>query len=364
MKPTVTKTTALIRIGVFLVLAALPAAAGDYPAPVEGDYIVKDFRFQSGETLPELKLHYRMIGTPRKDAHGIVRNVVLALHGTTGNGASLLVPSFAGVLFAPGGLLDASRYCIVLPDAIGHGQSSKPSDGLHARFPQYTYDDMVRAQYQLLTEGLGINHLRLVMGTSMGGMHTWVWGERYPDFMDALMPLASAPVQISGRNRMWRKMIMDAIRTDPGWNNGDYTAQPRGMITVADIMSLMGSAPLQMQQQAPTRDTADRLARTAEGRARGLDANDVLYAFNASRDYDPSPMLDKIQAPLVAVNSADDEINPPELGILEREIKKVPHGRYVLIPISDATRGHGSHTIANLWKDDLAALLKESEKPE
>ncbi len=348
-------------------LAPLEAAEpGDPPtaAPpptVEGDFILKDFTFKSGQSLPQLRIHYRAIGAPRKDAKGVVRNGVLALHGTTGSGASLVVPSFAGDLCASGGLLDAARYYIIFPDGIGHGKSSKPSDGLHALFPKYTYDDMVLAQYRLLNEGLGVNHLRLVIGTSMGGMHTWVWGETYPGFVDALMPLASAPVEIAGRNRVWRKMIIDAIRHDPGWNQGEYTSPPRAMETVADLMTIMGSAPLEMHRQAPTREAADRLAAAGEERFKNLDANDVIYAFEASRDYNPAPRLDTIRAPLVAVNTADDQINPPELGILEREIKKVPRGKFVLIPISGATRGHGSHTIARLWKQYLDVLLKESE---
>ncbi|MGA2254291.1 MAG: alpha/beta fold hydrolase [Thermoguttaceae bacterium] len=346
-----------------LLVAALARLEAAEPAlrTVEGDFILKDFTFKSGESLPELRIHYRTLGAPRKDAKGVVRNAVLALHGTTGNGASLVVPSFAGVLCGACGLLDAARYYIIFPDGIGHGKSSKPSDGLHARFPRYTYDDMVMAQYRLLNEGLGVNHLRLVIGTSMGGMHTWVWGEAYPDFMDALMPLASAPVEIAGRNRIWRKMIIDAIRHDPSWNQGEYTSPPQAMETVSDLMTIMGSAPLEMHRQAPTREAADRLAVAGEQRVTNLDANDVIYAFDASRDYNPAPRLDRIRAPLVAVNTADDQINPPELGILEREIKKVPHGKFVLIPISNATRGHGSHTIASLWKQYLEELLKKSE---
>ena len=350
-----------IQVIVMALVMGSELLAADYPPPVDGNFVLKDFKFKSGETLPELRIHYRTIGTPRKDSRGVVRNAVLALHGTTGNGGSLVVPSFAGELCRAGGLLDAARYYIIFPDGIGHGKSSKPSDGLHARFPKYTYDDMILAQYRLLNEGLGVNHLRLVIGTSMGGMQSWVWGETYPDFVDALMPLASAPVEIAGRNRLWRKMIIDAIRNDPGWNNGDYTAPLRAMETVADVMAIMGSAPLHMHQDAPTRAAADRLAHTDENRMRGTDANDVMYAFEASREYNPAPLLGKIKAPLVAVNSADDQINPPELGILEREIKKVPHGKFVLIPISDATRGHGSHTIAKLWERDLEELLRESE---
>lgn len=346
-----------------LCIASLTVSAATYPAPVEGDFAVKDFAFKSGEILPELKIHYRTIGSPRKDTNGVVCNAVLALHGTSGSGASLMVDSFAEVLFGKEGLLDASRYFIILPDGIGHGKSSKPSDGFHAHFPHYTYDDMVVAQYRLLAEGLGVRHLRIVMGTSMGGMHTWLWGEAHPEFMDALMPLASAPVEIAGRNRAWRKMIMDAIRNDPGWNNGDYKEQPKAMTTAAYIMILMGSAPLHMHQQAPTRPGADKLLNEQLERyaARKMDANDLLYAFDASREYNPAPLLEKIKAPLMAVNSADDQINPPELGILEREIKRVPHGKFILIPIGEATRGHGTHTLANVWKEYLRELLRDSE---
>ncbi len=293
----------------------------------------------------------------------MTRNAVLILHGTGGSGRQFLCDVFAGVLFGPGQLLDTARYYVILPDGIGHGRSSKPSDGLHARFPHYTYDDMVQAHYRLLTEHLGVNHLRLVMGTSMGGMQTWVWGETYPDFMDALMPLASLPVEIAGRNRTQRKMILDAIRTDPTWLNGEYTVQPRAVTTALYILMIMGSAPLQWQKVAPTRQVADSfLDSYIRARLAETDANDMLYYFDASRFYNPAPNLEKIVAPLVAVNSADDEINPPELGIMEREIRRVKRGRYVLIPISDRTRGHGTHTLAALWKDDLAVLLRESEK--
>jgi homoserine O-acetyltransferase len=338
------------------------AFATTYPAPVEDDFIVRDFHFKSGETLPELRLHYRTIGTPVKDPSGIVRNAVLILHGTGGTGQQFLRDEFSGALFGPGQLLDATRYFIILPDGIGHGKSSKPSDGLHARFPRYTYDDMVLAHYRLLTEKLGVNHLRLVMGTSMGGMQTWVWGETYPDFMDALMPLASLPIEIAGRNRMQRKMVIDAIRNDPEWMNGEYKSQPRGVITANYILTIMGSSPLQMQTQAPTREAADRLF---EQRIKALmaqtDANDMLYQFESSREYNPRPNLEKIIAPLVAINSADDEINPPELGIMEREIKSVKRGRFILLPITDKTRGHGTHTIASIWQQYLAELLAESK---
>ena len=339
-----------------------PERQRNYPAPVEGDYTIKDFKFRSGESLPELKLHYLTIGTPVKDNNGVVRNAVLIMHGTGGTGAQFLSVQFANVLFGPGQLLDATKYFIILPDAIGHGGSSKPSNGLHLKFPHYTYDDMVLAQYRLITEKLGVNHLRLVMGTSMGGMHTWVWGETYPDFMDALMPLASMPIEIAGRNRIMRKMIMDAIRNDPAWQNGEYKTQPeQGMTAAQNILLLMGSAPLPWHKQAPTRDAADKFyeERVKSGVARS-DANDMLYYFDSSREYNPSPMLEKIKAPLIAVNSADDLINPPELGVMEQEIKRVKNGRYVLLPITDQTRGHGTHTIASIWQGYLKELLENS----
>lgn len=346
-----------------LILLSMPAMAQNGFVPAQGDFILRDFKFESGETLPELKLHYRTLGTPRRDAAGIVRNAVLVLHGTGGSGAGFLSEQFAGALFKPGQLLDATRYFIILPDGIGHGQSSKPSDRLRARFPHYNYSDMVTAQYRMLTEGLGVNRLRLVMGTSMGGMHSWVWGEKYPEFMDALMPLASLPVQIAGRNRMMRRMVIDSIKNDPEWNNGEYKSQPRGLRSAIYTLLFMTSIPLQWQKQAPTREAADRMFDDLVSRQLArADANDMLYAFDASRNYDPAPNLESIKAPLVAINSADDQVNPPELGILEREIKRVKRGRYVLIPISDKTRGHGSHSAPELWKQHLAQLLEESEQ--
>jgi homoserine O-acetyltransferase/O-succinyltransferase len=341
---------------------AAPAAAAQYPAPVEGDYVIKDFKFKSGEVLPELRLHYRTIGVPMRDSAGVVRNAVLILHGTGGAGSGFLSNSFGGVLFEPGQLLDGSKHFIILPDGIGHGKSSKPSDGLHARFPKYTYEDMVTAQYRLLTEKLGVNHARLVMGTSMGAMHTWMWGEMYPDFMEALMPLASLPVQIAGRNRVIRRMIMDSIRKDPEWNNGEYKSQPHGLSAAIYGLMLMTSSPLQWQKQYPTRDAADKyFDDQMRNRLASTDANDMLYQFDASRDYDPSPNLDKIKAPLLAINSADDQVNPPELGILEREIKRVKRGRAIVLPISDQTRGHGTHSLPAIWKSHLAELLEQSE---
>ncbi len=335
----------------------------NYPAPVEGDYVIQNFHFRSGETLPELRIHYRTIGSPKLDNSGVVRNAVLIGHGTGGAGTQFLSPQFANVLFGPGQLLDATKYFIILPDVIGHGKSSKPSDGLHAKFPRYTYDDMVAALYETLTKKLGVNHLRLAMGTSMGGMQTWVWGETYPDFMDALMPLASLPVEIAGRNRVWRRMAMDAIRNDPEWLGGEYKTQPmRALNTAEDLLLLVGSAPLFWQKQAPTRDAADKFYedRVKPAVAR-LDANDLLYQIDSSREYNPSPKLETIKAPLIAINSADDFINPPELAIIEREIKRVKRGRFVMIPISDQTRGHGTHTIAVIWQQYLKELLAESE---
>jgi homoserine O-acetyltransferase len=339
------------------------ASAPDYPAPTESDFTIRDFKFASGETLPELRLHYRTLGTPQKDAQGKTTNAVLIMHGTTGSGAQFIRPEFAGELFGKDQPLDATKFFIVLPDGIGHGKSSKPSDGMHAKFPRYGYVDMVEAQYRLLTEGLGVDHARLIMGTSMGGMHTWLWGELHPDFMDALMPLASLPTQISGRNRAWRRMVIDTIRNDPAWSGGDYKTQPPSLRTAAEMLWFMSSNPVLRQKDSPTLAKTDEvLDKFVEQIVKTDDANDVLYALEASHDYDPGPNLEKIQAPLLAINSADDLINPPELGILEREIKRVPHGRAIVIPFSDKTRGHGSHTLAALWKDQLADLLKQTEK--
>src|ERR1041385_1818893 len=340
-----------------VLLFAGVAFAADYPAPVEGDYIAHNFKFTTGETLPELKLHYTTVGTLHGD------NAVLIMHGTGGSGRAFLSEQFAGVLFGPGQLLDATKYFIVLPDGIGHGKSSKPSDGLMQKFPHYDYDDMVRAHHLMLTEGLHVKHLRLVTGTSMGGMQTWVWGEMYPDFMDALMPLASNPVELAGRNRIWRFMAIDAIKNDADWMGGEYKTQPvRGLTTAEDLLLLAGSAPLNWQALAPTRAAAEKfyLDRFKPALAR-LDANDLIYQLEASREYNPAPKLEMIKAPLVAVNSADDFINPPELGIVEREIKRVKRGKFVLLPITEQTRGHGTQTIASIWQGYLKELLDESK---
>jgi homoserine O-acetyltransferase len=345
-----------------LLLFAFVLQSPDVPTPVEGNFVLRDFTFTSSETLPELRLHYRTLGEPRRDAEGVVRNAVLVLHGTTGSGAQFMRREFAGELFGPGQLLDASRNFIVLPDNIGHGQSSKSSDGLRAKFPRYGYGDMIEAQRRLLVDGLGVNHLRLVIGTSMGGMHAWIWGQRHPEFMDALMPLASLPTQISGRNRAWRWVVIDAIRNDPEWRGGNYTASPQSLRTAAQMLYLVSSNPVRRQREAPSLAAADdALDRYVAGFTKSADANDVLYAIEASHDYDPAPGLEKIRAPLVAINFADDLINPPELGILEREIARVSRGRAITIPASEQTAGHGTHTLAAVWKAHLAELMWQSE---
>jgi homoserine O-acetyltransferase len=333
--------------------------AANYPAPSEADFAIRDFTFGTGEKLPALSLHYRTIGAPRRDASGVVRNAVLILHGTGGTGGGFLSGSFGGQLFGPGQLLDATKYFIVLPDGIGHGKSSKPSDGLHARFPKYTYDDMVRAQHALLTDGLKVNHLRLVLGTSMGAMHCWAWGEMYPDFVDGLVPLASAPTEIAGRNRIMRKMIMDSITNDPAYKNGEYTAQPHdGLVGAINLLMMMTSSPMQWHKTAPTREAADKwYADQIASRLRTTDANDMLYQYNASRDYNPAPNLEKITAAVLAINSADDVVNPPELGLMEKLMPRVKRGRYVLIPTSDQTRGHGTHSLPAIWGSYLGEFM-------
>jgi homoserine O-acetyltransferase/O-succinyltransferase len=351
----------LLLVSSLTAVAQSPAPAGKWPT-VDGNVTLKDFRFGTGETLPELKLHYLTLGSPHRNAAGHTDNVVLLLHGTGGDAHSLMNPLFSDVLFAPGGVLDITKYFIILPDDIGHGQSSKPSDGLHAHFPAYDYDDMVRSQHMML-EAMKIDHLRLILGTSMGCMQTFVWGETYPDFADALAPLACLPVQIAGRNRMMRYMMIQAIELDPAWMGGEYKTEPtEGLRNANDLLLVMGSSPLQMQKVAPTREAAEKyvdnyLARTMAS----ADANNMIFYFNASRNYDPSPHLDRITAPVLWINSADDYINPPELGIAEKMVKKMPNAQFILIPISDATRGHGTHTVAAVWKDYLAAFMQKTE---
>jgi homoserine O-acetyltransferase/O-succinyltransferase len=335
--------------------------ASHWPA-VDGTVVLKDFRFGTGETLPELKLHYLTLGAPHRNAAGHVDNAVLLLHGTGGNAHTLLNPIFSDVLFGPGDILDITKYFLILPDDIGHGESSKPSDGLHMRFPAYDYDDMVRSQRMML-DAMKIDHLRLILGTSMGCMQTFVWGETYPDFADALAPFACLPVQIAGRNRMMRYMAIQAIKQDPAWMGGEYKTEPlQGLRTANEMLLVMGSSPLQMQKLAPTRELAEQyvdryLARTVPN----TDANNFVYYVDASRNYDPSPHLDRITAPVLWINSADDFINPPELGIAEKMVKRMPHARFILIPTSDATRGHGTHTAAAVWKDYLAEFMRETE---
>jgi homoserine O-acetyltransferase/O-succinyltransferase len=357
--------TGLVAFGAAPARAQQPGQpAQAWPAQQEGDFIAHNFRFDSGQTLSEVRIHYHTLGKPMRDANGHTTNAVLILHGTGGDGAKFLRPIFGGVLFGPGQLLDATKYFLILPDNIGHGKSSKPSDGLHAHFPQYDYGDMVALQYELLTKGLGVDHLRLIAGTSMGCMHAWMWGETHVDFMDALMPLACQPIQIAGRNRIWRKMVIDGIRQDPDWKGGEYKKEPRaGLQIAADFLLVAGSAPLHMQEDLPTRGAADKyLDDYMKRTVATLDANDFLYAVSASRDYDPSTKLASIRAAVMYVNSADDFVNPPELGVAEREIKQVKNGKFVVLRASEQTHGHGTHTYAAVWQQYLKELLVSSEK--
>lgn len=337
-----------------LVVATTTAAA----QPKPGDYTLPEYRFESGETLKDLRLHYVTLGTPRRDASGAVRNAVMILHGTGGTGGQFLGQGFAGELYGKGQPLDTARFYIILPDNVGHGQSSKPSDGLHMRFPHYGYTDMVKLQRILLSKALGVERPYIVMGTSMGCMHAWVWGTLFPEGVEALVPLACAPTQIAGRNRMMRRMLMDAILQDPGFKGGEYTAPPRGLRTSLGMLYMMGSAPLVQQRQAPTRDAADSVITAyLDARMKNTDANDMLYQFDASRDYDPSPLLERVKVPVLHINSADDLVNPPELGFMERLIPRVKTAKYILLPITDRTRGHGTHTIPAIWGDSLRVWM-------
>ena len=343
-----------VTCSLFCFLFAVAGSAAEYPAPKEGSWVVRNFRFHTGEVLPELRLHYRTVGQPTGEP-------VLILHGTAGSGANMLTPAFAGELFGPGQPLEANRYFIILPDAIGTGKSSKPSDGLRMKFPKYNYDDMVEAQYRLVTEHLGLRHLRLVLGNSMGGMQTWMWAQKYPDFMDVAVPMASLPSEMSGRNWMLRRLIIDSIRNDPEWMNGEYTKQPRSAQFSSVFYSIATSGGNQaLYKTAPTRDKADTLLNQRLNAPFTRDANDLLYQWDSSRDYNPSPGLERIQAALLAINSADDERNPPELGVLDREIKRVKNGRVLLIPGSDQTAGHGTTGRARFWKKELAELLQSA----
>ena len=343
-------------LGLGLVTATLPALAADYPAAKEGSWLVRDFRFHSGEVLPELRLHYRTVGNPAGEP-------VLVLHGTTGSGAGMLSPAFAGELFGAGQPLDASRYFVILPDAIGAGKSSKPSDGLRAAFPKYNYDDMVDAQYRLVKEHLGISHLRLVIGNSMGGMQAWIWAQKYPGFMDVAVPMASLPTEMSGRNWMMRRLIIDSIRNDPEWLGGNYTNQPRSAQFASVFYGTATNGGNQaLMSAAPTRDKADAMLNQRLTAPFTGDANDYLYQWDSSRDYNPSAGLERIQATVLAINSADDERNPPENGVLDREIRRVKNGRVLLIPASEKTAGHGTTSQAKFWKNDLATVLQSAPR--
>ncbi len=339
-----------------LSVVAFAATAADFPAPIEGSWVVKDFKFHTGEVLPELRLNYTTVGDPKGEP-------VLVLHGTTGSGTGMLNPAFGGELFGAGQPLDATKYFIILPDAIGTGKSTKPSDGLKAAFPKYNYNDMVDAQYRLVTEHLGVKHLRLIIGNSMGGMQTWIWGTRYPDAMDAIVPMASQPTAMASRNWMLRRLIVDSIRNDPEWNNGNYSKQPRSWQFASVFYNLATNGGNQaLAKMAPTNEKANQLL---DGRLTGPfpgDANDHLYQWDSSRDYDPSGGLEKIRAALLVLNSADDERNPPETGVLERELKRVKGARYYLIPASDLTAGHGTTAQAKFWKPQLVELLQNAPR--
>ncbi|MHB8286233.1 MAG: alpha/beta fold hydrolase [Caulobacteraceae bacterium] len=366
-----TRLSALAASLALLIGAAGPALAQPAPTPAvalqphEADFVVHNFHFRSGETLPSLRLHYMTLGQPRRDATGRISNAVLILHGTGGDGHQFLRPQFADVLFKPGGLLDPARYYIILPDDIGHGKSSKPSDGLHAHFPHYDYDDMVAAEHLVTTKALGVAKLRLILGTSMGCMHAFVWGETYPEGADALMPLACLPAEIAGRNRIWREMIVDAIQADPAWRHGDYVQEPQQALrTASDLLAIAGSAPIQMRKSYPTREAADvYLDGYTKRELQTLDANDLMYQVASSGDYNPEARIGAITAPVMWINSGDDFINPPELGVAQQLVKRIRRGKFVLIPASDLTHGHGTHTWAAVWQSYLQQLLESSSKP-
>jgi len=347
---------ARVMLGLALALTALPGLAADYPAPREGDWIVRDFKFHTGEILPELRLHYATVGMPTGEP-------VLILHGTTQSGASMLSPVFGGELFGPGQPLDASRYYVILPDAIGHGKSSKPSDGLRTGFPKYNYEDVVDAQYRLVTEHLGLRRLRLILGFSMGGMETWIFAQKYPGLTDVAVPMASLPTEMSGRNWMLRRLITDSIRNDPEWKNGNYSRSLRSAQFASVFYGLATNGGNQaLHKAAPTREKADELVNQRLNASFNADANDVLYQWDSSRDYNPSAGLERVQAVLLAINSADDERNPPELGVLDREIKRVKNGRVLLIPASDQTVGHATVFYVRFWKKEVGDLLQTAPR--
>jgi homoserine O-acetyltransferase len=339
-----------------LCMVASFAGAADYPAPSQADWVAKDFRFHTGEVTPAVRLHYTTIGNPNGEA-------VLVLHGTGQSGSGMLTPGFAGELFGAGQPLDAAKYYIILPDALGAGKSARPSEGLRTKFPHYNYDDMVLAQYRLVTEGIGVRHLRLVIGNSMGGMQVWLWGEAHPDFMDALVPMASQPTEMSSRNWMMRRMLIESIRQDPAYDNGNYTAQPASL-RLANVFMGIGTSggTLAYQILAPTREKADKLVDERLAAPPPADANDFIYQWEASRDYNPAPALDRIAAPLLAINSADDERNPPETGLMTQALTHVKNGHLLLIPASTETRGHGTTAMAKFWKQQLTAFLSTVPK--
>jgi homoserine O-acetyltransferase len=344
-----------------LALAAAPALAApaSYPHQKEGDFVLRDFKFQSGETLPEMRIHYVTLGTPQRDAQGHVSNAVLLLHGTSSTGKAWFTPNMAGELFGPGQPLDASRFFIIVPDGLGRGGSTKPSDGLRMKFPRYGYGDVLEGYRALLTKGLGVDHLRLLVGTSMGGMQAWMWAAHYPDFMDAIMPIACQPVAISGRNLLFRRIVTESIRADPGWNGGDYQTPPRNWLLVAPLWQLFLDSPVRLQAQGPTRQAAiDLYDKLVEDARKRFDANDFLYWVESSWDYDPQPDLGKIKARVMAVNFADDEINPPSLTIVEKLVRSVPNARFVLVPEGERSIGHATLGVAAVWKPYLEELLR------
>ena len=343
-------------------LSAVPSVAiAQNAAPLEADAVFKDYAFSTGERLPQIKIHYTTLGTPKRDKDGNISNAVMILHGTGGTGQQFFQPQFAGELFGPGQVLDTSKYFIILPDNVGHGKSSKPSDGLRMSFPKYDYSDMIATQHQLVTKTLGIKKLKLILGTSMGCMHAFMWGAQYPEAVEKLAPFACLPVEIAGQNRMWRKLSIDAIKADPIWNNGNYTAPPlAGLRNAASLSLVAGANPLALQAQYPTRAAAETYTDEAFARiVTRYDANDIIYQLDSSRNYNPWPTLEAIKAPMLWINSADDFINPPNYGITELAMKRLPNAKFILIPASPETKGHGTHTWAKFWKDELAELLAQ-----
>ena len=343
--------------------AGAPGAQPTVAAPriflgqTEGDFVVKDYRFRDGELLPELRLHYTTLGQQHRNAAGVIDNAVLLLHATGDDGTEFFDPKFSDVLFGAGEPLDLAKFYVVLPDAIGHGKSSKPSDGLRAHFPRYDYEDMVAAQHLLVTQKLGLSHFVLVLGASMGGMHAWLWGERYPDMMDALAPISALPAEIGGRNRLWRRMVTEAIRHDPEWKGGDYVQEPHEYSRIGPLIMMMVSSPVALYDKYPTEAAADAFYDQIVQRAHTYDVNDRLYQYDASRDYDPAPDLDRITAGLLAIFFADDQINSPEFGALDRQMPRVKHGRYLIVPISAGSNGEGNNLDAKRWRNALDALL-------